>query len=107
MRLKSGRSVVRPRPPLLSSANAAGDLLSCPALLTDLLTLAFGGLGDSLGEDVADACRVLAEDVGVDAQGYGGVGVAEPGGDYVDGDSREEQGGRVQVAQVMQPGVRQ
>jgi hypothetical protein len=58
------------------------------------LTRAF----DGLGEDVSDADGVLAEDVGVDAQGYGGVGMAEAGGDDVDGDSREEQRGRVQVA---------
>jgi len=72
-------------------------------LLTDLLTLAL----DGLGEDVADACRVLAEDVGVDAQSDGGVGVAEAGGDDVDRDACEQQCGRVQVAQIMQPGVRQ
>ena len=41
-------------------------------LLTDLLTLALNGLG----EDVADASRVLAEDVGVNAQSDGGIGVA-------------------------------
>jgi hypothetical protein len=63
-------------------------------LLTDLLTLA----SDGLGEDVADTGRVLAEDVGVDAQSNGGVGVAEAGGDDVDGDSCEQQCGRVQVA---------
>jgi hypothetical protein len=33
--------------------------------------------------------------------------VAEPGGDHVDGDSCEEQRGRVQVAQIMEPGVGQ
>jgi hypothetical protein len=52
-----------------------------------LLTLAFGGLGDGLGEDVTDACRVLAEDMGVDTQGYSGVGMAEVGGNYVDRDA--------------------
>jgi hypothetical protein len=87
----------------VSSANAAVDHLGCPALLTDLLTLAV----DGLGEDVADACRVLAEDVRVDAQGHHGIGVAEAGSDDVDGDARQEQCGRVQVAQVMQPGVGQ
>jgi hypothetical protein len=79
------------------------DYLGCPVLLTDLLTRAF----DGLGEDVPDARGVLAEDVGVDAQGHGRVGVAEAGGDDVDWDSCEQQGGRVQVAQVMQPGVLQ
>jgi hypothetical protein len=38
------------------------------------------GAHDGLGEDVADACRVLAEDMGVDPQGHGRVGVAEPSG---------------------------
>ena len=74
--------------------NAAVDHLCSVGLLTDLLTLAF----DGLGEDVADAGRVLAEDVGVDAQSDGGIGVAQAGGDHVDGDSREQQCGRVQVA---------
>jgi len=45
---------------------------------------------DGLGEDVTDACRVLAQDVGVDAEGNGGVGVAEAGGDDVDGDACQE-----------------
>jgi len=44
-----------------------------------------------LGADVADACLVFTEDVGVDAQRHGGVGMAEPGGDPVDWDSREQQ----------------
>ena len=43
-----------------------------------------GGL-DGLGEDVPDTGGVFAQDVGVDAQGYGGVGVAETGGYDVDG----------------------
>jgi hypothetical protein len=51
-----------------------------------------------LGEDVADTCRMLAEDVRVDTQGHGGVDMAEAGGDDVNGDSREQQCGRVQVA---------
>ena len=58
-----------------------------------------------MGEDVSDACRVFAENVGVDAQGHGRVGMAEPGRDDVDRDARQEQRGRVQVAQIMQPGV--
>ena len=53
---------------------------------------------DSLSEDVADADSVFAEDVGVDVQGYVGVGMAEAGGDHVDGDARQQQRGRVQVA---------
>ena len=72
-------------------------------LLTDLLTRAV----DVLGEDVTQACCVLAEDVGVNAQGHGGIGVTEASNDYVDRDACEQQRGRVQVAQVMQPCVRQ
>jgi hypothetical protein len=60
---------------------------------------------DGLGEDVPDTGCVFAQDVGVDAQGYGGVGVAEAGGYDVDGDSGEKQRGRVQVAQIVQPGM--
>ena len=78
----------------MSSTNAAGDHVVRASLLTDLLTLALDGLGES----VADTCGVLAEDVGVDAQGHGGVGVAQPGSDHMDRDSREQQCGRVQVA---------
>jgi len=48
---------------------------------------------------------VFAQDVGVDAQSHGGVGVAEAGGYDVDGDSGEKQRGRVQVAQIVQPGM--
>src|SRR5215471_5257100 len=58
-------------------------LSQLPALLTVLLTLAF----DGLGEDVANARRVFAQNVGVDAQGHSGVGVAEAGGYYVDRDA--------------------
>jgi hypothetical protein len=47
----------------LTSANVAVDHFGCPALLMDLLTRAF----DGLREDVADACGVLAEDMGADA----------------------------------------
>jgi len=53
-------------------------------LLTLLLTRAV----DGLGKDVADACRVLAENVGVDAQGHGWIGMAEAGRDDVDRDAR-------------------
>jgi len=62
---------------------------------------------DGLGGDVSDACRVLAEDVGVDAQGHGGVSVAEPCGYHVNRDSGEQQCGRVQMAQIMESSVRQ
>jgi hypothetical protein len=57
---------------------------------------------DGLGEDVPDTGCVFAQDMGVDAQGYGGVGVAEAAGYDVDGDSGEKQRGRVQVAQIVQ-----
>jgi hypothetical protein len=46
-------------------------------------------------QDVPDTGRMLPENVGVDPEGYSGVGVAEPGGDQVDGDSRQQQCGRV------------
>ena len=51
-----------------------------------------------MGEDVSDACRVLAKNVGVDAQGHGRVGVTEAGRDNVDRDASHEQRGGVQVA---------
>jgi hypothetical protein len=44
---------------------------------------------------------VLAEDVRVDAQSHGRIGMAQAGGDDVNGNSREKQCGRVQVAQIM------
>jgi hypothetical protein len=72
-------------------------------LLTLLLTRAF----DGLGEDVPDTRRVLAQDMGVDPQGHGRAGVAEPGGDYVDRDARQKQRGRVRVTKIMQAGVRE
>ena len=60
---------------------------------------------DGLGEDLPDTGCVFAQYVGVDAQGYGGVGVAEAGGHDVDGDSGEKQRGRVQVAQLAAGGA--
>jgi hypothetical protein len=60
---------------------------------------------DGLGEDVPDTGCVLAQDVRVDAQGHGGVGVAKAGGYDVDGDSDEKQRGGVQVAQIVQAGM--
>jgi hypothetical protein len=51
-----------------------------------------------LGENVSNTDCVLAKNVGVDAQGHGRIGMAEAGGDHVDGDAREQQRGRVQVA---------
>jgi hypothetical protein len=62
-----------------------------------LLTRAF----DGLGEDVSDTDRVLAQHMGVDAQGHGWVRMAEASGDHMDGDARHEQRGRMQVAQIM------
>jgi len=51
-------------------------------LLTDLLTRAL----DGSGEDVSDADSVLAQHVGVDPQGHGGISVAQPCGDHVNRD---------------------
>jgi hypothetical protein len=58
-----------------------------------------------LGEDVPDTGGVFAHDVGVDAQGHSGFGVAEANGYDVDGDPGEEQRGRMQVTQIVQPGM--
>jgi hypothetical protein len=60
-----------------------------------------------LGEDIADTEGMLAQDMRVDAQGHGWVGVAKSGGHDVHGNLGEEQGGRVQVAQIVQGGVGQ
>jgi len=60
-----------------------GSACSKRALLIIFAGLACGlanGSPDGLGEDVPDTGGVLAQDVGVDAQGHGGVGVAESGG---------------------------
>jgi hypothetical protein len=46
-----------------------------------------------LGEDVPDACRVLAQDMGVYAQGRRWISVAEASGDHVDRDAGS--GGRL------------
>lgn len=57
----------------------------------DLLTRAF----DGLREDVADACGVLAEDMGADAQGHGWVGVTETRRNDMYRDSGDQQSCRV------------
>jgi hypothetical protein len=44
-----------------------------------------------LGEDVPDACRVLAQDMEADAQGHRWISVAKASGDHVDRDARQEQ----------------
>jgi len=44
--------------------------------------------------------------VGVDPERDRWVGVAEPGRDDVDGNAGQEERGRVEVAQVVEPGVR-
>jgi hypothetical protein len=45
---------------------------------------------------------VLAKHVRVDPQCDSRISVAEPGGDYVDGDPSKQQCGGVQVTQIMQ-----
>ena len=60
---------------------------------------------DGLGEGVPDTGRMLAQHVGVDAQGHRWVGVAKPGGHDVHRNPSEKQRGRMQVAQIMQPGM--
>ena len=52
-------------------------------------------VADCLGEDVSDSRRVLAENVGVDAQCHGRVGVTEASRDDVDRDARQQERGRV------------
>jgi hypothetical protein len=56
---------------------------------------------DGLGEDVADACRMLAQDVGLDPQGDGRVGMPEPGGDHVETGTPARSRGGVQVTKIM------
>jgi hypothetical protein len=59
------------------------------------------------GEDVGGLGELVADDVGVHAQRDRGVRVAEPGRDHAHGDASQQQGCRVYMAKVMQPGVRQ
>ena len=58
-----------------------------------------------LGEDVTHACRLFTQDVRVDPQCHGRVSVTEPGSDDMDRDACQQQGRRVQVAKIVQPGV--
>ena len=51
------------------------------------------------------ACSRRTPALGVQAQGHSGIGVAEPGRDNVDRDACQQQGCRVQVAQVVEPCV--
>jgi hypothetical protein len=64
---------------------------------------------DRLSEDIAKTSKtygMLAYHVGVDPQGYGWVGVAEPGSHDMDRDPGKQQCGGVQVPQVMQASMR-
>ena len=60
---------------------------------------------DGLGEDVRGGGLGGADDVGVDPERDGRVGVAEAGRDDVDRDAGQQQGRGVEVAQVVQAGV--
>ena len=62
---------------------------------------------DGLSEDVADPLGVLTQDVGVDAQRYARIGMAEAGCHDMDRDSGQQQGCGVQVTKIVKPGVRQ
>jgi hypothetical protein len=62
---------------------------------------------DGLSKDISDSGCMLAEHVGVDAQRHGRVSVAKPGGDDMNWNSGKEQRGRVQMAQIVQAGVRE
>jgi hypothetical protein len=61
---------------------------------------------DGAGEDVGCLGELVADDVGVYAQRDRGVRVAEPGGDHMDGDASQQQGGGVDVPQIVKPGMR-
>ncbi len=58
-----------------------------------------------MGEDVRGSGLGAADYVGVHAQGDSRVGVAQAGGNDVHRDARE-QGRRMKVSEVVQPGVR-
>lgn len=59
---------------------------------------------DGPGEDVPDTGCMLAQNVRVDAQGHGWVGVAKPGRHDVYRNPGEKQRGRVQVVQIVHVG---
>lgn len=63
-------------------------------------------LPDGLGEDVGGRGFCRPDHVGVDAERDGRVGVAESGGDDVDGDACQERSRGVDVPKVVEPGVR-
>jgi hypothetical protein len=84
------RKVGGSTPPLTTSFHQR----RCSIFLAQTAQLANGFANRSrygLGEDVPDTGRVLAQAMGVDAQGYGWVGVAKPGGHdmYWDSGRRE------------------
>ena len=76
-------------------------------LLTDLLSARSLGGPHGLREDVCGGGLGAADDVGVYAQGDSRVGVAQAGGDDVDGHAGEQQGRGMQVSEVVESGVRQ
>jgi hypothetical protein len=81
-----------------------------PARSIDLARLANGFANRRLrraGEDIPDTEGMLAENVRVDAQRYGRISVAEPGGDNMDRHPGQQQRRGMQVTQVMQTGMRQ
>ena len=65
-------------------------------MLTGVLTADLRGV-DRLGEDVSGGSLGRADHMGVDPKRDCGVSVAQPGGDDMNGDAREQQGRRVQV----------
>lgn len=57
--------------------------------------------------NVADALGVLTQDMRVDAQRHGRVGVAQAGCYNVDRDSGQQHSSCMQVTKIVKPGMRQ
>ena len=67
-----------------------------------LVVFAHEAASTAAREHVRHTCGLLAQNVGVDPQRDGGVGMAEPGRYNVNGNSGQEKRRRVEVAQVVQ-----
>src|SRR5262249_30187345 len=75
-------------------------------LLTHLLTAVLSGVRYRAGEDVCGLGELIADHVGVHAQGDGRVGVPEPCGDDMNRYARQ-QGRGMDMAKIVQPGMGQ
>ena len=76
-------------------------------MLTQLLTAASDGRRYRASEDVGGLGELVADDEGVYTQRDRGVRMAESGGDHVHRNASQQQGCRMYMAKVVQPGVRQ